>query len=124
MFIRLLGPVVGRLRQAEIDVGSPRQQAVLAMLATNPGRVVPLDSLVDGIWGEDPPRSATQNVYTYVAGLRRALEPDRKRRERSKLLAGGANGYVLHVQDQDVDSVLFADYVGQARRLPPEAALR
>ncbi|WP_204046168.1 AfsR/SARP family transcriptional regulator, partial [Acrocarpospora phusangensis] len=59
----------------DLPLGPPRQQAVLAVLASPPGRMVPLSGLVEALWGDGPPPSAAQSVYVYVAGLRRALEP-------------------------------------------------
>ena len=37
--------------------------------------------LVDAVWGDQPPASAEGGIYTYVAGLRRVIEPDRPRRD-------------------------------------------
>ncbi|MER6945456.1 BTAD domain-containing putative transcriptional regulator [Nonomuraea sp. NPDC000554] len=126
--LRLLGPVAGALDDDEVDLGSPRQQAVLVMLATRAGRVVTMSQLIEGLWGEAPPASAEQSVYTYVAGLRRVLEPGRGRREPSTLLIGAAGGYRLQVDPGQVDSRVFAerlDAAGEAGRVGDHvAALR
>ncbi|MEU0571355.1 BTAD domain-containing putative transcriptional regulator [Nonomuraea sp. NPDC005983] len=120
--------MVGALDDDEVDLGSPRQQAVLVMLATRAGRVVTMSQLIEGLWGEAPPASAEQSVYTYVAGLRRVFEPGRGRREPSTLLIGTAGGYRLQVDPGQVDSRVFAerlDAAGEARRVGDHvAALR
>ncbi|MEV0615827.1 BTAD domain-containing putative transcriptional regulator [Nonomuraea sp. NPDC050404] len=120
IFIRLLGAVAAELRgegtAQPIDIGPPRQRALLAMLATAGAHPVPMDNLVSGLW-EDPPRNAEQSVYTYIAGLRRAFEPGRGRREPSRLLTGSPAGYVLRVEPAQVDALLFADWLEEARRL-------
>ncbi|MEU4573917.1 BTAD domain-containing putative transcriptional regulator [Nonomuraea sp. NPDC023979] len=113
--IRLLGPVAALRGAAAVDPGSPRQRAVLAVLASHPGQVVPIPRLVESLWGEHPPRSAEQSVYTYVAGLRRALEPSRKQHRHSELLVGGGGGYRLEVEARHVDAVAFAGHVESAR---------
>ncbi|SDJ16563.1 AfsR/SARP family transcriptional regulator [Nonomuraea jiangxiensis] len=118
LFIRLLGAVTGEHRRGAveefIDLGPARQQATLAILASAAARPVPMTQLVAGLWGQDAPRNAEQSVYTYVAGLRRAFEPARKRREPSRLLAGTAAGYVLCLEPTQVDALLFAQRLGEA----------
>ncbi|MFI7131218.1 BTAD domain-containing putative transcriptional regulator [Nonomuraea sp. NPDC050153] len=76
-----------------------------------------MDRLVAGIWGENAPRNAEQSVYTYVAGLRRVFEPGRGRREPSRVLAGTPAGYVLQVEPAQVDALLFAEGIEEARRV-------
>ncbi|MFI9590604.1 BTAD domain-containing putative transcriptional regulator [Nonomuraea sp. NPDC052265] len=115
--IRLLGPVTGLLDGEEVDLGPARQRAVIAMLASPPGRVVTMGQLLEGLWGEGPPPSAEQSVYTYVAGLRRALEPGREPGRRSTVLVGEAGGYRLLLALRHVDSCLFTELVDEARLL-------
>jgi DNA-binding SARP family transcriptional activator len=67
---RLLGPVEA---PAELPGGKPR--ALLARLLLEPGRVVPVDALVDDLW-RDPPASAHKVVQVYVSQLRKALGAD------------------------------------------------
>ncbi|MBA2889339.1 AfsR/SARP family transcriptional regulator [Nonomuraea soli] len=123
VFVRLLGQVTALRKSAAVALGSPRQRAVLAILATNAGQVVPTDRLIDDLWGERVPRSALQNLHTYVAGLRRALEPDRGPRAPAALLVAAPQGYRLDLDPRDVDSLLYDAYLHEARQLPAEAAL-
>ncbi|MEV0615825.1 BTAD domain-containing putative transcriptional regulator [Nonomuraea sp. NPDC050404] len=120
IFIRLLGAVTAEVGLRDvtehIDLGPPRQCALLAMLATRAPRPVPMDQLVAGLWA-DPPRNAEQSIYTYIAGLRRAFEPGRGRREPSRLLTGSAAGYTLRLAPDRVDALLFTDRLEEARRL-------
>ena len=69
----LLGPVRARRGEAELDLGTPQQRAVLAVLLLAEGRQVPMDTLIDGLWATDPPRTAAGTVRTYVSRLRRVL---------------------------------------------------
>ncbi|MFD2353662.1 BTAD domain-containing putative transcriptional regulator [Nonomuraea ferruginea] len=94
----------------------PAEQALTAILAAWPGRVVPIPRIIDGIWGDDPPKTAEQSVYTYVAGLRNALEPSRGRREPSKLVVGAAGGYRLRLDGSRVDAIAFTERLDHARR--------
>jgi DNA-binding SARP family transcriptional activator len=69
----VLGPVRGWHGDAELELGSPQQRAVLAMLLMARGRQVSLSGLIDGLWEGDVPRSAAGTVRTYVSRLRRRV---------------------------------------------------
>ncbi|NRQ38970.1 hypothetical protein HII36_45195 [Nonomuraea sp. NN258] len=117
MTVRILGPVVGHHSGAEIDLGSPRQRAVIAMLASRPGQVITMGQLLEGVWGENPPASAEQSVYTYVAGLRRIIEPDRRPRQPPTTLIRLAGGYQLRIEPRAIDSFVLAEHLDTAERL-------
>ena len=55
------------------SLGGPKQRLVLAMLLAEPNRVVSVDRLVDGLWGDNPPETARHTVQSYVSELRKAL---------------------------------------------------
>ncbi len=74
MEIRLLGPVGLWRGGREIPLAGPQQRCVLAVLSMSPGRPVPLETLVDRLWGDQPPRQARHSVYTHVSAVRRVLD--------------------------------------------------
>ena len=84
--VGVLGPVTAWYGQEELRVGQPRQQAVLGILAMRANRVISRGELVDAVWGQDPPASAEGGIYTYVAGLRRVIEPTRSARGPGRVL--------------------------------------
>ncbi|PWU61714.1 SARP family transcriptional regulator, partial [Micromonospora globispora] len=91
----VLGPVVAWDGVgAPIDLKGPKHRAVLARLVVARGRVVPVSRLVDDLWQEPPP-GAVGAVRTFVAALRRALEPQRPPREPARLLVTEGPGYAL-----------------------------
>ncbi|MEW9548918.1 BTAD domain-containing putative transcriptional regulator [Nonomuraea sp. NPDC050783] len=114
--IRLLGEVTAADGSRAVDLGPGRQRAALAILAASVSRPVPMGRLVSGVWGDDPPRTAEQSVYTYIAGLRRAFEPGRGRRAPSRLIAGTSAGYVLCLEPSRIDALAFAGRLAEARR--------
>ena len=71
--LRLLGPVEVLSHDAWSTPRKPQQRLVMAMLALRPGQVVPLDELIDGIWEEDPPRSARGSLQVLMTRLRQTL---------------------------------------------------
>ncbi|MGW5673082.1 AfsR/SARP family transcriptional regulator, partial [Micromonospora sp. NPDC003776] len=74
----VLGPVVAADDRGPVPLKGARQRAVLARLLAARGRVVPVDRLVGDLWAAEPPKGAVAAVRTFVADLRRALEPDRQ----------------------------------------------
>ncbi len=115
--VGVLGPVRAWLSGRELPIGPPRQQAVLGMLAMRANRVVSRDELVDAVWGQHAPASAEGGVHTYVAGLRRVLEPGRSRRGPSQVLASAGGGYVLRLDAEHVDAIVFERSLQRGRRL-------
>ena len=114
MEIRLLGPVQAWADGAEIDLGRPRQRCVLAVLLMEANRVVPIETIVDRVWGDDPPASVRNVIYGYVGRLKTALrqaDPGATgvRLDRTQ------GGYTLRTPTERVDLYRFRDLVGRAR---------
>ncbi|MGA4987665.1 BTAD domain-containing putative transcriptional regulator [Nonomuraea bangladeshensis] len=107
-----------------IDVKGPRHRAVLARLIVARRRVVPVDLLVADLWEDgDPPRGAVSAVRTFVAALRRALEPERPPRAAPRLLVTEGPGYALRAATGAVDAWRFEQAVADSATLPPREAL-
>lgn len=107
----------------ELALRGPRHRAVLARLIVARRRVVPVELLVDDLWEGAPPAGATSAVRTFVAALRRSLEPDRPPRAPAALLTTRGPGYALDAAPDTVDAWLFEDRLRRAATLPPEPAL-
>jgi DNA-binding SARP family transcriptional activator len=106
-----------------IALKGPRHRAVLARLLVARRRVVPVPRLVEDLWGGDPPADAVGTVRTFVAGLRRALEPERPRRTPSRLLVTEGPGYALRTDPDHVDAWRFEHTVAALAELPPAQAV-
>lgn len=122
----VLGPVLawdraGAGPQDPIALKGPRHRAVLARLLVAHGRVVPVDRLVQDLWPE-PPADALGALRTFVAALRRALEPERPPRAAPRLLLTQGPGYALRADPDAVDAWRFEHSVAAAADLPPERA--
>ena len=96
----------------ELDLGTPQQRALLAVLLLAGGRQVSMDALVEALWGPEPPRAAVGAVRTYVHRLRRRFEPDGK----GKMIETAGDGYVLHLPPAALDLNLFLHWTSQARQ--------
>lgn len=120
----VLGPVECRDGAGRpVRLGGPRHREVVARLLVARRRVVPVDRLVADLW-EEPPPGATGAVRTFVAELRRALEPGRRPRTPSRLLATEGPGYVLRPDPgaDAVDAWHFEAEVARAAGLAPAEA--
>jgi len=122
--VGVLGPVTVWREGHELGAGQPRQLAVLGVLASRANRVVSRGELVDAVWGEEPPASAENGIYTYVAGLRRVLEPDghdggstRPRRGPGLVLVSSGGGYLLRLGPGGLDAGHFEACLDRARGL-------
>ncbi|AHH15577.1 putative transcriptional regulator [Nocardia nova SH22a] len=108
MQIGLLGPLEIRADDGEaIELPGARLRALLIALALEPGRAVPKTTLVDWIWGEQPPADAVNALQALVSRLRRVL-PDGS-------LDAQPGGYRLTVAPGAVDVVRFEQLLDRAR---------
>lgn len=92
----LLGPVRAWRGSTEVDVGTPGEQAVLAMLLLSDGRPRDVAGLVAGCWGADPPRSAAGTVRAHIARLRAGFGA-------AASTHGGPDGFALLLPDGALD---------------------
>ncbi|GEL18783.1 BTAD domain-containing putative transcriptional regulator [Pseudonocardia asaccharolytica] len=95
---------------AEILPGGLRLRGLLAQLALDSGRPVTAESLIDDLWGEQPPDSVGNALQSLVSRLRRALG--------TELVATVPGGYRLQVAPEDVDAVRFVRLIGSAAAEP------
>ncbi|MET8544586.1 AfsR/SARP family transcriptional regulator [Kitasatospora sp. NPDC004799] len=104
-----------------VELGGPRHREVLARLVAAEGRMVTTDALVDDLW-DDPPARAVGALRTFVAALRRALEPGRPPRTAPRVIVTEGPGYALRLPREDVDVHRYEDALARARRDPGEVA--
>ncbi|GGP35367.1 AfsR/SARP family transcriptional regulator [Saccharothrix coeruleofusca] len=70
----VLGPLQVLADGRPVRIGRKGMRGLLAMLVLEANRVVPIDGIVDSLWGDDPPATARTIVHGYVSRLRRMLE--------------------------------------------------
>src|SRR5262245_35797520 len=97
---RILGPLTP-------VVTAGRDRVVLAMLLLHPDRVVSVSELVDAVWEEEPPSTARAQLQACVSRLRRQLPLG--------VIDTDPAGYRLRVGADELDSLIFAKLVEQAR---------
>ncbi|MFD3515987.1 BTAD domain-containing putative transcriptional regulator [Streptomyces sp. NPDC058657] len=102
---RLLGPLEILRDGLPVGLGATRLRVLLAALLHDAGGAVPVDTLVDRVWGGDPPRGARNTLQNYVLRLRRALGPE--------LVRTHGRGYAIDVDPAALDTYRFAALVRQ-----------
>src|SRR5689334_15562299 len=100
---RLLGPVQVQVAGQMLDPGPRKRCAVLASLIVDAGRPVPVDTMVDRVWGQRPPTHARSALYTHVLGIRRMLVKAANVDGGKDTLVRSAPGYRLDVDRDRVD---------------------
>jgi WD40 repeat protein/DNA-binding SARP family transcriptional activator/class 3 adenylate cyclase len=111
MQFRVLGPLEVDAGGGPVPLGGPKQRAVLAHLLFRANQLVPADTLVDEIWGDEPPEKARNIIQTYVSHLRKALGRDR--------IEGQAPGYRLRLESSELDATRFDALMRDAKKALP-----
>jgi DNA-binding SARP family transcriptional activator len=106
----VLGPVEVWLDGRTVAAGHARQRAVLAVLVLEAGRAVPAEVLIDRVWGEDPPRSARNVLYGYVARLKAMIASGQ---DPGITLTRRPGGYLLQAGPSQVDLARFRRLVAE-----------
>ncbi|MGY0236674.1 BTAD domain-containing putative transcriptional regulator [Longispora urticae] len=106
MEFRVLGPIEVRADGEPVRLGGPRPRSVLGVLLVHAGRAVPVEHLIDQLWGEDPPASVLHALHVHISALRKGL---------GGRLVTVANGYVLDAAPDEVDASRFESLVAAAR---------
>ncbi len=103
MQFRLLGPIEVEEEGRTLVLGSAKQRALLAVLLLHANEVVSRDRLIDDLWGERPPVSATHSLDVFISRLRKTL----KTNGGEPLLMTRAGGYLLQLQPEQLDLTRF-----------------
>jgi DNA-binding SARP family transcriptional activator/tetratricopeptide (TPR) repeat protein len=117
--IGLLGEFAASYGGVQLDLGGPRQRAVLAMLVVHRGQTVSAEQIIECLWEDERPASAFAGLQSYVSHLRRRLEPDVAARSRSGVIARQARGYAVRLSPDAVDAWRFEQLLGAAEDADP-----
>lgn len=113
MRILLLGPVRAQRAGQAVELGPPQHRLLLALLALEVNRLVPVERLVELIWPVAPPRSAGHAVQVGVSRLRIRLAGEGAGAVR---LDRQGQGYLLRMDPASIDAHQFTELVRRAGR--------
>jgi len=103
--IRLLGPFGVFVGGCPAEVTGPKRHTLLALLALRGGRMVPVEVLVDALWGAQVPAAPRNALQHHVSRLRAALG--------AESIAAAPDGYAL--AGATVDALRFEELLARAR---------
>ncbi|MEU1352030.1 AfsR/SARP family transcriptional regulator [Streptomyces sp. NPDC005795] len=106
MVIRLFGPLQVTRGSRTLELGPPKQRALLAVLLLRPGMETGVDQLIESLWGGEYPAYAKNLVQKSVSGLRGLLAPVAGL-GRGVLIEWSGGGYRLDVGDAEVDLYVY-----------------
>lgn len=110
MRFEVLGPVRVHRDGAVVPVTGTLRRTLLAMLLAHANESVPVDALLEALWGTDSDPRRTQRLHLHVHKLRAVLEePER--------ISHGPGGYALRVEPGELDVHEFDRLVDEALRM-------
>jgi DNA-binding SARP family transcriptional activator len=119
MDFRILGPLEVDREGRGLPLGARQQRALLALLLLHANEVVPVEEIIDELWPEAPPTSATRSVHALVSRLRRLLDGGPAARNGDEdehgILLTRAHGYVLRVAPEELDLYRFESLLSEGR---------
>jgi class 3 adenylate cyclase/DNA-binding SARP family transcriptional activator len=102
---RILGPLEVSTEGRPASLGGVKQRALLAILLLNANQLVSSDRLVDELWGEEPPLTASNVLQVYISQLRKVLGGGDRRD--LDVLVTQRPGYLLRVGNDELDATRF-----------------
>jgi DNA-binding SARP family transcriptional activator len=109
--VLVLGPLTVEVEGRVLHVAGSHRRRLLAFLATRPGRNVSVDTIVEAVWGEEPPPSAKKTLQTHVVRLRRSLAE-----VGGQVIETVPGGYRLSAEPSAVDAVRFEQLAADGSR--------
>ncbi|MFC0114027.1 BTAD domain-containing putative transcriptional regulator [Kibdelosporangium aridum] len=109
--IRLLGPLEIAASRGPVVLHGSVQRTLVARLGVRPGETVSREALVDALWDELPPRTATKTLHSHLARLRHQLQDA----SLAGLIAAQGPGYALLAPAEAADVVRFEAMVDRGR---------
>ena len=74
----ILGPLEVRRNGRVVPLHGRKQRALLALLLLRANEVVSRERLIDELWSDEPPETATNTLQVHVSQLRKALDVTKK----------------------------------------------
>ena len=125
VWLTVLGPLRAWQDEVELDLGPAKRQALLALLLVRTGQPTSLATIIDVLWGQDPPSSAANVVDRHTAAIRRLLDTGEQSPGRpATRLVRVSGGYRLDASPVTLDLLSFRHLTGQARVLAGKGAMR
>jgi predicted ATPase/DNA-binding SARP family transcriptional activator len=110
MEFRILGPLQALDQGRDVAPAGSKRRALLALLLLHVNETVPVERLIDELWGERPPATAARTVQAHVSRLRKALAASNGTPD---LIVTREHGYQLALDPERLDSHRFERLVAE-----------
>lgn len=117
MRFTVLGPFEVTSDDGGCTPSAPKVRQVLALLVLRAHQVVSIETLINELWDDDPPRSAVTTAQTYIYQLRRIFSQLRTAEGTRDSIVTRPPGYLLDVADSQIDASRFTTLVETGRVL-------
>jgi DNA-binding SARP family transcriptional activator len=107
---RILGPLEVIEDGQRVALAGAKQRALLAILLLHANETVSRDRLIDDLWGDEPPETAKTALQVHVSQVRKDLG--------SEAIVTRAPGYLVEVEEGQLDADRFEQLVDAARNKP------
>jgi len=114
LWLAALGPLEAWRGGAPLSLGPPARRAVLGLLVLDPGVLARRDTIIDVLWKDAPPRTATGLVQAHVSRLRGLLEPATHMRSIGPVLDSVSGAYRLNLSGDQLDLLVFRELAARA----------
>ncbi|MDI1463269.1 BTAD domain-containing putative transcriptional regulator [Catellatospora sp. KI3] len=116
--VRLLGPIEVTGPRGRAALVGGRQRTLLGVLGLRAGQPVSPNRLAEALWGDQPPRTATQSLYSHIARVRQALDDCGL----PGVLVTRDSGYLLDLHPAQTDVARFHEHTDLGRRALAQGA--
>ncbi len=117
MEFRILGPLEVEDEGRVLNLGGAKPRGLLTLLLLRANEAVSRDRLIDELWGDEPPETASTAIQVHISQLRKVLGRD--------VIVTQTTGYAVRLEDGQLDLARFEHAVTSARgAAPAEAAER
>jgi DNA-binding SARP family transcriptional activator len=113
----VLGPLEVSHDGQTCTPSAPKVRQVLALLLLRANQIVSLDSLIEELWGNNPPQSAVTTTQTYIYQLRKTITRYAGPRVAEEMIVTTPPGYLVRISDEQLDYRMFDRMMAQARAL-------
>jgi DNA-binding SARP family transcriptional activator len=117
---RILGALEIRAGSERLRFGGARRQITIATLLLSANKVVPMERMLEAIYGEDLPPTCRSQVQISISFLRQLFT----RHGHNGVIVTHPDGYSIRLDAGDLDAARFERLVAEARNAAnPEAAV-
>ncbi|HEY4727967.1 MAG TPA: winged helix-turn-helix domain-containing protein, partial [Actinomycetes bacterium] len=106
MRFRILGPLEVEDAGRPLELGGPRQRAVLAFLLLNANKPVPVARLLDALW-DGSTAGARNSLHSTVSRLRQLLAASQDEEASRPRILSKNHAYQLNVASDGLDVLRF-----------------